>query len=388
MRIRRPLERRLVAAALFLAWSAVTTSAQAPSAEEQTVISRIYWCIHPYCWSMYDGIPADRDPELWKAVLGWELDVHDRHMAFVSNMKPDEALIIYPIGSSEPMTRLMEHAREKLGKRCIVPTWQCVAPTFLDEVEDPIRRFLDDRSLPGRQQFVQDMVTDKGRRAAPEGLAEELEAEIRDACSTIGHDWSHGALKVIYYNRVLAIEIQEELRRRGLAYDPKTVQCVAFGEGLEQCAMTWKSMLPHYMGLGNPIENDPTLSVSGAAYLVGATFKERVKFDDDVRLLLWAGSDGRPIGLFYRTAVRLKDPELYAHVPLEGLSLEVWVMNDKVWSARATGRLPAGHLHVPVFMATRTGRGNNYYYLIGDGIPFQEFRDRLASVTITPDVQP
>ena len=152
-------------------------------------------------------------------------------------------------------------------------------------------------------------------------------------------------------------------------------------------------MLPHYMGLAKPIENDPSLSVSGAWFLVNAEFKERVIFPGDVRLLLWEEEDGRPIALFYRTAARLKDPQLYAHVPLAGLNLEVWVWSaavpeeGKLWSAQASTDLPPGHLHVPVYMATRTGGVDNYYYLIASDISFEDFRNRLADVEINTEAR-
>jgi hypothetical protein len=377
----------LTLAAIWAASMGLVMVARADEAVEQEpiTINKIFWCIHPYCWSMYQGVPEGRDPELWNAVLAWELRVHQLHMDFVSNMKPDEALIIYPIGSSEPMTNLLQHAQDTLGRRCIVPTWQCVAPTFLKDVPDPIRAFLEQDDLPGKKEWVHDMLTDGGRREEPPGLADELEAEIREACRVNGYDWSYEALKVIYYNRVLAIEIQEEFRKRGLVYDPQTVECVAFGEGLEQCAMTWKAMLPHYMGLAKPIENDPTLSVSGAACLVNAKFRERIAFPDDVRLLLWEGEDGRPIALFYRAADRLGNPQLYAHVPLAGLNLETWILNDKFFTADATSGLPPGHLHVPVFRATRTGGYDLSFYLIANNMSYEDFRDRLAKVEITAE---
>jgi len=368
--------------------SVLAASADEQANQEPIQINKIYWCIHPYCWSLHGGnIPEGYEPELFKAVLGQEQRVHQLHMDFVSNMKPDEALIIYPIGSSEPMTNLTAHAEETLGRRLIIScTRYCANADFLTDVPDPIRAFLNDDELEGKQQWVQDTLTDKGTWQTPEGLAEEMEAEIREACETIGYDWGIGAFKLIYYNRVLALDIEEKFRDNGLVYDPETVECMAFGEGLEQCAMSWKSMLRHYMGLAKPIENDPSLSVSGAAYLVNAEFKERVLFADDVRLLLWEGEDSRPIGLFYRTATQLKDPQLYAHLPIEGLNLEVWVMNDKFWSAQAPTAMPPADLHVPVFTADRTGR-NAYYYLIGSDISFEDFRERLAGVEIDTEAR-
>lgn len=352
--------------------------------ERLVMINKIFWCIHPYCWSMYSDVPNGRDPELWNAILAWELRVHDLHLDFVSKMKPDEALIIYPIGASEPMCKLIEYSQQTLEERFILVDWQCASVEFLANVSDPIRRFLSDEKLPGKQEFIHNMLTDFGHRKLPVGLAEELETEIREACETIGYDWDYQALKVIYYNRVLALDIEEKFHQRGLVYNPQTVACLAFGEGLEQCAMTWKSMLPHYMGLANPIENDPKLSVSGAAYLINARFRERVAFDDDVRLLLWDGENEQTIALFYRTATRLKHPQLYAHIPLEGLNLEVWVMNEKFWAAEAHAVLPGGHLYVPVYTAIRTSEVNSYFYLIASGVSFEDFRYRLVNAEIRP----
>ena len=174
------------------------------------MMDKIYWCIHPYCWSMYNGVPNGRDPKLWHAILAWELRVHELHLDFVANMKPDEALIIYPIGDSAPMRKLIEQAQSTLGRRCVLVGWQCASVEFLATVSDPIRRFLDDKELPGKQEFIHDMLTDFGRRKMPQGLAEELEAEIREACEIIGYDWSYQALKVIYYSRALALEIEED----------------------------------------------------------------------------------------------------------------------------------------------------------------------------------
>ena len=82
-------------------------------------------------------------------------------------------------------------------------------------------------------------------------------------------------------------------------------------------------MLPHYMGLANPIENEFELSVSGAPFLVTAKFKERIALNGDVRLFLWEGENGQPIALFYQAKARLKDPQLFAHIPLKVFDLEV-----------------------------------------------------------------
>lgn len=354
------------------------------------MINKIYWCIHPYCWSMYNQVSNGRDPKLWNAILAWELRIHELHINSISNMKPDEALIIYPIGNSDPMRKLIEHAQKTLGQRCVLVSWQCASIEFLANVSDPIRQFLDDKELPGKREFIHDMLTDFGRRKAPKDLAGELEAEIGETCEAIGYDWSYQALKVIYYSRVLALELEEKFREQGLVYAAQSVECVAFGEGFEQCAMTWKAMLPHYMGLANPIGNDFELSVSGAPFLVTAKFKERIALNGDVRLFLWEGENGQPIALFCRAKARLKDPQLFAHIPLKGFNLEVRGVapDTKYWPVKhpfqSAIRIWRGRLMVPVMAALRRNNADEPYYLLASGISFEDFRRQLVNAEINP----
>jgi len=325
---------------------------------------------------MYDSIPNGREPELWNAILAWELRVHQLHLNFVSKMKQDEALIIYPIGNSFPMRKLIEHAQNTLGQRCVLISWQCASVEFLANVPDPIRRFLGDGELPGKRDFIHDMLTDFGHREESKILAEEMESEIRETCEIIGYDWSYQTLKVIYYSRVLALEIEEKFRQRGLVYKPQGVECVAFGEGFEQCAMTWKAMLPHYLGLTNAIENDFELSVSGASFLVTARFKERIALSNDVRLFLWEGEDGQSIALFCRAKAHLKKPQLFAHVPLAAMKLEVrGVAPDTKYCSKSW----RGHLMVPIMSALRRNASDAPHYLLARDISFEDFRSRLVA---------
>ncbi|MBM3239194.1 hypothetical protein FJZ31_23110 [Candidatus Poribacteria bacterium] len=353
------------------------------------MINKIFWCIHPYCWSMYSDIPNGCDPKLWNAILAWELRVHDLHLNFVSNMKPDEALILYPIGNSEPMRKLIEHSQKTRRKRFVLVDWQCASMEFLANVSDPIHRFLDEEELPGKHQFIHNMLTDFGRRKVSEGLAEEIEAEIKEACGTIGYDWSYQALKVIYYNRVLALEFEKKFRDQCLVYAPQQVKCVAFGEGFEQCAMTWKAMLPYYMGLTNPIENDFELSVSGAPFLTSARFKELIILSNDVRLFLWEGEDSQFIALFCRAKACLKDSQLFAHIPLEGMHLAVrgvspdetqhWPVKHPFQSVLKSWR---GHLLVPIMSALRRNKADEPHYLLASGISLEDFRRQLVNAEI------
>ncbi len=358
---------------------------------EPIKINKIHWWIHPYCWSLHGlRAPQGRDQDSWNAEIARELWIHTLHLDLINKMGPDEALIIYPIGSSRPMMQLEEHAKRVLGDRCFILQRRTAGDALFKGIKDPIRRFLDDKSWAERDEWLHNMFTDFGRNEEPKGIRQEMEAEVRAACKKIGYDWPGSALEVAYYQRMIAHDIAAVFRERGLVYDPQTVECVASGEGFEECAMTWKSMVARYLGLAHPIENDYELSVSGFSYLRNATFKERIALSNDVRLFLWEGEDDQVIAMFARAQTALGDPQFYAKLPIDGpLNLEVRTFTDLFWEGKAYTRLPRGYLYMPVFTATRGAGGDDdgCFYLIGSGESYEKFRDRLASAEITTEPQ-
>jgi hypothetical protein len=188
-------------------------------------------------------------------------------------------------------------------------------------------------------------------------------------------------------SRLHAMDMQDEFADRKLYYDPQTVQSEAFGEGFEECAMTWKAMLVPYLGLAKPADNIFDLSVGALRLLMDADFKERVSRDHDVRLYLWQSKDGRPIGFFARSWCRLKDPQYYAKIPLNDAALEVWTQTNygtKVWPA-ADSRLKqdGDHLLVPVLNGIRRDNTDGAFYVTADGMSFDDFRERLVGVELT-----
>jgi len=216
-------------------------------------------------------------------------------------------------------------------------------------------------------------------------VREEMEAEVREACELLSYPLPPSGLEAAYYMRMIAYDVEETFRERQLLYDPETVDCVAFGEGFEECCMTWKSMVSHYMGLAKPIENDYELSVSGAPCLAHARFKERIALSDDVRLFLWEGEGDEFIALFARAAARLSDPQLYARFSLAGrINLKVYTSHQKTlnWEGKAHTRVPIASLSVPVYVSTRRGGVDGSYYMIASGESFEQFRDRLAAAEI------
>ena len=275
-------------------------------AAQTTHIDKIYFLIHPCCWSMADSPTPEYletyhvRPSEWFAARNLEQETNRKQKELIQSMGPNEVLIIYPIGQSKPMLDLIATGERELGPRCIVQQAPCCeAPAQLRDMSEPIRHFLDDEEMEGRQAYW-DVV--------PEALRPEIEQEIRDACDLIGYDWDPGALKVIQGNRAYAQEFADAFEQRGLVVDPETVTAEAFGEGFEQCAMTWKSMVAGYLGWRHPIENNFELSVSGFPHLFDAQLKERIHLDHDIRLFLWQKWHGLPMALIARAQGRLADP--------------------------------------------------------------------------------
>ncbi len=347
-----------------------------PPPSSSIMINKIYFCIHPYCWSVH-GRSISRGAE-WNACLAWELWTHTLHMDLISNMKPDEALIIIPSESRPPMKRLESYAKKILGRRCIILRSEVPPMPWLSKITDPtVRLFFDDNKKADKQRWILELPTNAGRPKDSERLAQETIAEIREISENIGYDLPPNSIELIFYEKLLAQDIMRGFRKRGLIYDPQNVEGEAFGEGFEQCAMDIKSMLPHYLGWAKPIETNFELSVSGAPFLINATFKERVALTGDVRLFLWEAKDGLPIAFLHRAAAYPSDPMLYAHLPIEGFSLEVRTIGALVRKIE-----DGGHLTVGIYTGTRRGSAfleDHPYYLIARGISFKEFRSRLVN---------
>jgi len=355
---------------------------------ESVEIDKIYFLIHPTCWEhqvhahtdeqfrayLEDYIKNGGNASNWFTALNWERAVNKKQMQLISRFKPNEAMIIYPIGDSPPMLGLIEHAEECLGKRCVVLKRSgFVEPKVLHDMDEPIRHFLEDEQMEGRDEFM---------AAFPDRWRDDAIAEIRQMCQISGYDWNPGALKVVLGNRTWADEIAEEFAERNLTYDPQTVEAEAFGEGFEQCAMTWKALIPGYLGWTNPIENDFNLSVSGGQFLFDAELKDRSDLGDGIRLFIWERSHGIPVALYQQPAPQFAARQLHAYVPLDGVFLEAWSLSKKAWPADDSPlETVDGCLKVPVFRALRQGNEDSYY-LLGANMTWETFRDLLSAATI------
>ena len=359
-------------------------------------IDKIYFLIHPTCWEHQvhagdaDRFRAYMDDHCsttgrsasdWFTALNWERQTNKGQKDLMSRMKPNEAMVIYPIGESPPMLELIEHAEQCLGSRCVVLMRSGFAePKVLHEMEDPIRHFLEDEQMEGRDEYM---------AAFPDRWRDDAMAEIRQMCEVGGYGWNPGALKVVIGNRTWADEIAEEFAKRNLTYDPATIEAEAFGEGFEQCAMTWKALIPGYLGWTNPIENDFNLSVSGAQVLFDAKLKERIDLGNGLRLFMWEKSHGMPMGFYQQPAPRFADRQLHAHVPIDGVFLDAWNLSKKAWPADDSPlETVNGRLKVPVFTGLRKGNEDSYY-LVGANLGYEALRDLLSTAKIgTDDGQP
>lgn len=356
---------------LLLAASVLGAAQTAPP----TRINKISFLIHPVCWDLavgrdgtarhYIGSVENIRRGAWyeghefDEILAWERRVNQKQKEYIERMRPDEAMVIYPIGNKAAMKELISFAELTLGPRVVVV-----------RSESPSGNLKVDY-----------------RRLLPTEARTQLADELLETLRHNGDRWSANALEVIFYNRMIAEEIHTEFERRNLRYDPRTVKTVAFGEGFEQCAMTWKVLLPHYLGLAEPIENDFDLSVSGMPLLRKARLRERVPLGNDVRLFLWELADGRQMALYARARAHLADARLYVSLPFAPAKVKVfddggrltWPKEEPADPVEAS---PATALRIPVFSGLRQFADDRPCYLVVDGVSFDEFRRSLVNAEV------
>ena len=358
-------------------------------------ISKVSFLIHPVCWDLalaeggrmrpdfryqsftYRG-GAWYDEQEFYEILEWERRVNRKQKEYIRAMGPDEALVIYPIGNRPAMQALENEGRERLGRRCLIIRSE--SPSANRKVD--YRQLLPD--------------------AVKIGLLDELLEAVRHNSDT----WNAQALEVIFYNRMIALEIEREFQKRRLQVDPKRVEALAFGEGFEQCATTWKAMVGTYLGWSRPIEIDYNLSVSGMPLLRGARFKERVAVGEEVRMFLWELEDGRPMAWFVRTRGSLAQAQLFVSLPFDLKAFKLFdEFGAQLWPdpVRETQHLGGVHwwwmgsandsplrfdlkgpVRVPVSVGLRQLPTDRNIFIVSSGIPFDEFRRALTGSAIGP----
>ena len=386
---------------MLVTYFLLTSCSDSPTvgADEATQkINKIYFMSHPVCWQTVGQEPppgewdkhSSYSRSVWQASYDRELEVNQLQKALMEQMGPDEVLLLFPVEDKLPMRDLEEFAKRTLGRRAIIVDRPLRSPPAAwRELANPLERFLNDSQLQGREEFL---------AGVPPQIQAELEAEIRAALAkggAVAQSWNPSVLEVLYYSRLCAMDIQKEFQRRNLVYDPEKTAGEAFGEGFEQCAMTFKQMLVPYLGLKDSVDNRWDLSVSGASFLVDATFRERIDLDENLRLYLWETEDEKIVAMYARSRCRLEDPLLYAQVPVEGLSLQVREIHGKLcWPDPAAPELSlelvGTHLRVPVYNGIRrdfnwqgvVDTAEEACYLIARDIGFKDFRRLLLSARI------
>lgn len=323
-------------------------------------IKKVYFLIHPvtYATFLVDG-KVPRAPNLrqteYMAIYETEKAVRKRQDEFIAGMKDDELLVLYPIGQSGEMLKLEEYASDTLGDRCVILRREPVQPATAEG-------YLPDNLLLG------------------------VSAEIVALSVRYGYDWSARCLKVLYTSRGYACDLQREMIKRHFTVDPLTVESEAFGEGFEECAMTWKGMVGSYLGWTKPTENNYELSVSAAPFLLFARYRERLEVAGDIRLFLWEGADGRPIALYARASFRLADPRYYVKMRFDPGIVVANVAGEIFWPLKQPPlnpvRVEAEAFLLPVFEGARRFSDDQALYIKGRHAGYDEFKQKLLDLKI------
>jgi hypothetical protein len=349
-------------------------------------IDKIYFMIHPCSWAASaDGPSTERKQtegfsvSNWYTALNWEVDVNKRQHELIDEIKPNELLIIFPSRESDEMRELIKHGEAALGERCIVCREPDSVPLHhepktLSVISEPIRHFLEDNDMEGRDIFW---------NLVPQKFKRTLYKEIKDISSVIGYSWPPSALNLLAIAHIYANDISYEIGKRGFIVNPNTVKSEAFGEGFEQCAMHWKSMIPGHLNWSRPIENNFNLSVSGGQLLFDAKLIERVPLPNNIRLFLWEKSHGIPLALFAKASAKFTDSSYDVKIPLTQLEVEAWDLQHKLWPTNdSILGSDGGYLSVPVLSAT-SRRPNETCYLIGCNVTYENFRNTLLQAEFT-----
>lgn len=329
-------------------------------------VRKVNFLIHPVTWVslLVDGRlpPGNRGEAEYRAALARETEVRRLQDEFIAAMPEDEILVLFPLGNYEPMLELEAYCTARLGERCIILRRQ------------PIETSTEAGYLPDEHLL-------------------EATKEILAYCMKYGYGWNAQCLKVLFTSRGYALDLRNELERRQLRIDPLTIESEAFGEGFEQCAMTWKGMIGPYLGWSLPTENNYELSVSGAPFLNPARFIGRFVVRGDIRLFVWEGADLSPIGLFARASFRMTDPRYMVRLNrnLEQLRL-VNIKGGLVWSADKTRHsfipVEPESLLLPVFDGSRRFYDDNpladqaVYLMGGKRMTTAQFRDMLLDMEV------
>ena len=329
-------------------------------------IDKIYILMHPLCYVP----PLEQLMEHWQldsresCVWFWhrEREVRPRQDELIRNLKGNEALVLYPIGSSPEMVALESLVQDTLGRRGVI--------------------------LPG----AVDVALKEDWPNMPDDIKGQIADEVRRMTMAYGYAWNAAEFKVIIYSRWMAYRIEQGFKEAELSYDPNTVEVEAFGESFDGCVSHWTGMTASFLGLANPVIKNYELSVPDLGLLARASFVEHVVLDDHVVLYLWQDHDGTPIGLFSKGSHRAWEPVRYARFAADGWHVTVRTkVNHEVWPSLAretkSVHIDGGVVTVQVHAGSRRDNpaGHDALCVLGHGVDMQEFRQALVNAELTTE---
>lgn len=252
----------LIAFIIASCWAADGDQPQASRDGTTSTISTLYLFVH--CLGKWDQ-PGTREAYTtkWKALL--------------EEASSDPTSAVCFLTSGEDSVALAEWARTKFGPRCFV---------------DPHANGADVQSL---------LVADMERAFNLRGrICEWTPYEMWT--STNARRWSEG--------------LKQDIRTRGLSYDPARLKIIACGQQWGGCLAKYSAFMSRYLDLQQTAEVRADLSPY-AGYPLQATFRERIVLDRHVQMFLFETPEGRPMAQFFDGLRGVYEPPHVALVPLE-----------------------------------------------------------------------
>ena len=314
------------------------------------MIENLYFLIHPLCYAGCEDEGRCPMPEVsFRTYLEYERKVLAKWNEAISKLASNEVLVLLPIGSTKSQRALEERAQDTLGARCVVVrATPCASGEFLPGLDNAFKA----------------------------GVADDLMA----AFQARGYEWPAQDMKVAVFSRAYAREIESALRKRGLAFDSETVRAEAWGESFEGCVTKWSNGIGVYLHLSNPIEKNFEMTVPDAPFSLRSRFVECVPLANDVRLFLFKGREGHPIGLFLKASHRVWNRPFFVHLPADPQVFEVKKkMGETIWPVEDRNVSTEEVVKVPIYGGSYSDEPT---YILAKELALSEFRERLVEAVI------
>jgi len=353
----------LLGAGLVGSHSASAQNINMTTSQSLQQLRRIYLATHPLNWISIINDPRRKtQPQRWEQFPGRcelayqrEIKLRERTYQLIRNAAEDEGMFVMPTGfqSNKEMTDL---ARQHFGDRCVICNYE--SELLGDDFDQGIK---EDRKL---------------------------------AVKNRGPNIEGTEFSVWRSSKAWATDCVRQLEQHGYAYDPETVQFVAFGEDWHGCCANYPIHMVRALGAKKPVERrfdliNPDWS---RMFLKCELVEQNIEMPENIRLFIFKTADEGPtweryIAQFWEGSHGVMDlpHKVVVDFP-DNSAREVNVQGRGVSMVRGINRDHWNH-YGRLEMCVGCGSHTPYYATIAmaeDSLPLEDFRAALVAGQVLP----